>query len=248
MLFLPPEGRNLTVQDLDRPPLGHNRDGRSAPANATPAGPAQAATRRDPSRPPSPNGQPGNVSPKATRKLSTRTHARSIRSNRKTGSARRRVNAYQPVLSRARLLAGSISPLSIMKTSRGSEFRPTVRAWIRRSGTVVPFSWCLPGRPHEWRIRDFLARHYCRIAGRCHSQRQFVSHMPNGIFVGVKPVHPDSGPCQVRAVGEAGRVRGACHGRAVGEQAQRGQVPVPEQVPADRDTNLVAEQVLEPAL
>jgi hypothetical protein len=78
MLFLPPEGRNLTVQDLDRPPLGHNRDGTSAPANATPAGPAQAATRRDPSRPPSPNGQPGNVSPKATRKLSTRTHARSL--------------------------------------------------------------------------------------------------------------------------------------------------------------------------
>ena len=75
MLFLPPEGGNLTVQDLDRPPLGHNRDGTSAPANATPAGPALAATRRDPSRPPSPNGQPGNVSPKATRKLSTRTHA-----------------------------------------------------------------------------------------------------------------------------------------------------------------------------
>ena len=23
MLFLPPEGRNLAVQDLDRPPLGH---------------------------------------------------------------------------------------------------------------------------------------------------------------------------------------------------------------------------------
>ena len=65
MLFLPPEGRNLTVQDLDRPPLGHNRDGTSAPANATPAGPAQAATRRDPSRPPSPNGQPGNVNPKS---------------------------------------------------------------------------------------------------------------------------------------------------------------------------------------
>jgi hypothetical protein len=51
---------------------------RLRPRTATPAGPAQAATRRDPSRPPSPNGQPGNVSPKATRKLSTRTHARSI--------------------------------------------------------------------------------------------------------------------------------------------------------------------------
>ena len=44
----------------------------------------------------------------------------------------------------------------------------------------------------------------------------------------------------MRAVGEAGCVRGACHGRAVGEQAQRGQVPVPEEVPADRDANLVA--------
>ena len=75
MLFLPPEGRNLTVQDLDRPPLGHNRDGTSAPANATPAGPGQAATRRDPSRPPSPNRQPGNVSPKATRKLCTQNTA-----------------------------------------------------------------------------------------------------------------------------------------------------------------------------
>jgi hypothetical protein len=29
MLFLPPEGRNLAVQDLDRPPLGHNLDGTS---------------------------------------------------------------------------------------------------------------------------------------------------------------------------------------------------------------------------
>ena len=77
MLFLPPEGRNLTVQDLDRPPLGHNRDGTLRPRTATPACLAQAATRRDPSRPPSPNGQPGNVSPKPTRKLSTRTHARS---------------------------------------------------------------------------------------------------------------------------------------------------------------------------
>lgn len=33
MLFLPPEGGNLAVQDLDRPPLGHNRDGTSALAN-----------------------------------------------------------------------------------------------------------------------------------------------------------------------------------------------------------------------
>ena len=37
--------------------------------------PSQAATRRDPSRPPSPNGQPGNVSPKATRKLCTQNTA-----------------------------------------------------------------------------------------------------------------------------------------------------------------------------
>ena len=61
-------------------------------------------------------------------------------------------------------------------------------------------------------------------------------------------VHPDSGLGQVRAVGEAGCVRGACYGRAVGERAQRGQVPVPEQVPTDRDADLVAEQVLEPVL
>jgi hypothetical protein len=61
-------------------------------------------------------------------------------------------------------------------------------------------------------------------------------------------IHLDGGPCQVRAVGEAGRVGGVCRGCAVGEQAHRGQVPVPEQVPADRDTYLVAEQVLEPAL
>jgi len=33
MLFLPPEGRNLAVQDFDRPPLGHNRDDMSALAN-----------------------------------------------------------------------------------------------------------------------------------------------------------------------------------------------------------------------
>jgi ribonucleotide monophosphatase NagD (HAD superfamily) len=40
MLFLPPEGRNLTVQDLDRPPLGHNRDSTSTPADRhPPAGP-----------------------------------------------------------------------------------------------------------------------------------------------------------------------------------------------------------------
>ena len=51
MLFLPPEGRNLTVQHLDRPPLGHNRDGTSAPANRN--------TRRPgPSRHP-PRSQPG---------------------------------------------------------------------------------------------------------------------------------------------------------------------------------------------
>ena len=30
MLFLPPEGGNLAVQDLDRPPLGHNPDGTSS--------------------------------------------------------------------------------------------------------------------------------------------------------------------------------------------------------------------------
>jgi hypothetical protein len=33
MLFLPPEGGNLAVQDLDRPPLGHKRDRTSALAN-----------------------------------------------------------------------------------------------------------------------------------------------------------------------------------------------------------------------
>jgi hypothetical protein len=43
MLFLPPEGGHLAVQDLDRPPLGHNRDRTSALANATPAWPAAAA-------------------------------------------------------------------------------------------------------------------------------------------------------------------------------------------------------------
>jgi hypothetical protein len=34
-LFLPPEGRNLTVQDLDRPPLARNRDSTSASTNRT---------------------------------------------------------------------------------------------------------------------------------------------------------------------------------------------------------------------
>jgi hypothetical protein len=33
MLFLLAEGGNRAVQDLDRPPLGHNRDGTSALAN-----------------------------------------------------------------------------------------------------------------------------------------------------------------------------------------------------------------------
>ena len=37
MLFLPPEGGNRAVQNLNRPPLGHNRDGTSALTNATPA-------------------------------------------------------------------------------------------------------------------------------------------------------------------------------------------------------------------
>ena len=76
MLFLPPEGRNLTVQDLDRPPLGHNRDRTSAPANTTPAG---AQPKPPPAAIPADHrAQTGNVSPKATRKLSTQTHARSL--------------------------------------------------------------------------------------------------------------------------------------------------------------------------
>ena len=34
MLFLPPEGGNRAVQNLNRPPFGHNRDGTSAAMNA----------------------------------------------------------------------------------------------------------------------------------------------------------------------------------------------------------------------
>jgi len=51
----------------------------------------------------------------------------------------------------------------------------------------------------------------------------------------------------VRAVREAGRVRGMSHGRAVGEDAQCGEIAVPQEVPADRDANLVAEQALQAA-
>ncbi len=47
MLLLPPEGGNLAVQDLDRLPLGRNRDGRPRSRTATPADPAGAALRRD---------------------------------------------------------------------------------------------------------------------------------------------------------------------------------------------------------
>ena len=51
----------------------------------------------------------------------------------------------------------------------------------------------------------------------------------------------------MRAVREAGRVRGMSHGRAVGEDAQCGEIAVLQEVPADRDANLVAEQVLQAA-
>ena len=47
MLFLPPEGGNRAVQNLDRPPLGHNRDSTSVLANRNTCRPAGAATPRD---------------------------------------------------------------------------------------------------------------------------------------------------------------------------------------------------------
>ena len=180
MLFLPPEGRNLTVQDLDRPPLGHNRDGTSAPAKATPAGPAQAATRRDPSRPPSPNGQPGNVSPKATRKLSTRTHARSPNRARKlisgpggTCACRLPVRcALRGVFCRGRLsvLAPGVLPwadLARLGNLPGVRLSPLRRAgWQRRqlrSAHPSGMAPCCPGRPATIRrpaaARKTLVRH-----------------------------------------------------------------------------------------
>ena len=70
---------------------------RLRPRTATPACPARAATRRDPSRPPSPNGQPGNVSPKATRKLSTQTHALPTLHSRRNEQAWFSCCADQPV-------------------------------------------------------------------------------------------------------------------------------------------------------
>jgi len=42
MLLLPPEGGNLAVQDFDRPPLGHNRDGTSALANRNTCRPSRS--------------------------------------------------------------------------------------------------------------------------------------------------------------------------------------------------------------
>ena len=46
MLFLPPEGGNLAVQDLDRPPLGHNRDSTSAFANRNTCRPGRRLAMR----------------------------------------------------------------------------------------------------------------------------------------------------------------------------------------------------------
>ncbi len=86
----------------------------------------------------------------------------------------------------------------------------------------------MDGHAATRRLRH-LAQHadvrIAAIAGAC-SQRQFVSHISNGIFVGVKPFIRTA--VRVRcALSAKPAARGACHGRAVGEQAQRGQVPVP---------------------
>jgi hypothetical protein len=89
MLFLPPEGGNLAVQDLDGPPLGHNRDRTSALANRNTCLPGRSrypalqsiATARRCGRFPGdrrddhlgadePTASPRNVIPKATRELS----------------------------------------------------------------------------------------------------------------------------------------------------------------------------------
>lgn len=51
MLFLPPEGGNLAVQDLDRPPLGHNRDSTSALANRDTSRPGRSRYPPRSSRP-----------------------------------------------------------------------------------------------------------------------------------------------------------------------------------------------------
>ena len=52
----------------------------------------------------------------------------------------------------------------------------------------------------------------------------------------------------MRAVSEPRRKSGVRDRGPVGQQAQRGEVPAPQEVPADRNADLLAEHVLKPAL